>query len=105
MSSTITFGLVSIPVQLTPVHKTTGKVKFESVHKDCGMKLKTRGGYTCSDPEHGDIEDEEVVKGYKLGKNQYVVLTDDERDAARTTMGIILYKYTANSPHGNSCPE
>ena len=75
-SGTITFGLVSIPVNLfsgTRSHGTALRMLTED-----GTPLARR--FFC--PEHEkEVADEEIVRGYEVSADKYVVVTDDELEA------------------------
>jgi DNA end-binding protein Ku len=72
-SGTISFGLVSVPVQLMPA-QTSDRVSLRELTLD-GALLRRR--FFC--PEHERlITNEEIVRGYEYQTNQYVVVTDKE---------------------------
>jgi DNA end-binding protein Ku len=89
-SGTITFGLVSIPVELYPAHRSGG-VSLRMVSPD-GTPLKRR--YFCP-KEKRAVEWDEIVRGYEVEKDQYVVVTDDELDklAPEKTRDIDLRRF------------
>jgi len=75
-SGTITFGLVSLSVGLFPANR--GKaVSLHMVDKD-GTRLRRR--YFCS-KEETLLDGEDLVRGYPLDKNEYVVVEDDELES------------------------
>lgn len=74
-SATISFGLVSVPVNLYSVAESAANVSFNWIHKDCGSRVKQR--YYCPSEEKL-IEREELVKGYQYAKDQYVLFDPDE---------------------------
>ena len=74
-NATISFGLVSVPVNLYATAESTAKVSFNMLHKKCGTRLKQQ--YVC--PKDNEIVTrDETVKGYEFAKDQYVVLTTEE---------------------------
>lgn len=73
-SGAIAFGLVNIPVQLF-VATQRKDVSFRSLHATCNTPL--RRPYYCPTCE-GQVAYEEIVKGYEVAKNQYVLLTDED---------------------------
>jgi len=76
-SGAISFGLVSIPVNLY-VAASSESPSFNLLHAKCGSRIKQqRFCPVCKEV----IEREELVKGYEFEKNQYVRLTDDELKA------------------------
>jgi DNA end-binding protein Ku len=89
-SGTITFGLVSIPVELYPANRSQ-RVSLRMVSKD-GTPLARR--YFC--PKDGrELDWSEIVRGYEIEKDQYVVVTDDELEklAPEKTRDIDLRRF------------
>ena len=77
-SATISFGLVSVPVNLYSSSESKSSVSFNMLHKKCNSRLKQQ--YTC--PKDNEIVTrEETVKGYEFAKDQYVVFTPEELKA------------------------
>jgi DNA end-binding protein Ku len=72
-SGTITFGLVSIPVDLFPASRLQ-RVSLRMVGPD-GTPLVRR--YFCSKDEK-ELDWDDIVRGYEIEKDEYVVVTDDE---------------------------
>ncbi len=81
-SSTLSFGLVSIPVKLYSATESSTQLSFNLLHKECGSRLKQQ--YTC--PKDGKlVPREEMVKGYEFAKDQYVTFTAEELKALEET--------------------
>ena len=77
-SATISFGLVSVPVNLYSSSESKSSVSFNMLHKKCNSRLKQQ--YTC--PKDNEVVGrEETVKGYEFAKDQYVVFTPEELKA------------------------
>jgi DNA end-binding protein Ku len=77
-TATISFGLVSVPVHVYSTGESAASVSFNMVHKDCGTKLKQY--YKC--PKHDvTVERVDTVKGYPVGKDQYVTFSAEELKA------------------------
>lgn len=76
-STSISFGLVSIPVKIYTATSSQG-VHFNQLHKKCGGRLKQRM-YCPVDDEY--VERDDIIKGYEVGKNQYVQFTNEELHA------------------------
>ncbi len=72
----ISFGLVNVPVQLyTAVHSQ--EVRFRELHRETRRPV----GRRRVDTETGEeVSREDVVKGYKLGGDRYVLVEPDELD-------------------------
>ena len=77
-TATISFGLVSVPVEVYSTGESAASVSFNMLHKDCGTKLKQQ--YIC--PKHEVVvERENTVKGREFAKGQYVTFTPEELKA------------------------
>lgn len=75
-SGTLTFGLVSVPVQLHAANRSSGGASLRMVDED-GTPLSRR--YLCL-AEDLEISRDELVRGYEVGEGEYVVLTEEELD-------------------------
>jgi DNA end-binding protein Ku len=76
-SGTISFGLVSVPVQLFPAQRQAG-VHLRMFDSD-GAPVQRR--YFC--PKEGRlVPASQIVRGYELKGGNYVVVTDEELEAA-----------------------
>ena len=77
-SATISFGLVSVPINLYSSSESKTSVSFNMLHKKCNSRLKQQ--YTC--PKDSEVVGrDETVKGYEFAKDQYVVFTAEELKA------------------------
>ncbi|HVT41165.1 MAG TPA: Ku protein [Gemmatimonadaceae bacterium] len=77
-TATISFGLVSVPVNLYSSAESTASVSFNMLHKKCGSRLKQQ--YIC--PKDNEVVPRaDTVKGYEFAKDQYVILSADELKA------------------------
>lgn len=75
---TISFGLVSIPVQLYSATQASAGISFHLLHDKCGTRLKQQ--YIC--PLDNEIVPRDaMVKGYEFAKDQYVTFTPAELKA------------------------
>jgi DNA end-binding protein Ku len=76
-SGAISFGLVNVPVKLySAVSRKT--VRFNQLNSETGNRIQQKR----VDPETGDeVPYEQIVKGFELTKDRYVVITPDELDA------------------------
>ena len=71
-------SLVSCPVKLYPATSATaGKISFNLLHKDTLNRVQQK----YHDPELGEIDRADLVKGYQFEKDKYVVVTPEELDA------------------------
>lgn len=74
-SGTITFGLVSVPVNLHPANRSD-RVSLRMVSPE-GHPLSRRYFTTRDEKE---LKWEEIVRGYEIEKNKFVVVDDSELD-------------------------
>ena len=77
-TASISFGLVSVPVQMYSASEGSSSISFNWIHKDCGSRLKQQ--YICA-REGVKVERDEMVKGYEVAKDQYVLFNPDELKA------------------------
>jgi len=70
----ITFGLISIPVRLFAAARTE-RVSFHMIHGECSTRIKQQ--LFCPTCERV-VERSEIVKGYEIEKNRWVIIDDDE---------------------------
>jgi DNA end-binding protein Ku len=76
-STTISFGLVSIPVKMYTA-TSSQSVRFNQLHEKCGGRVKQKL-YCPVDDE--DVSRDDIVKGFEVAKNQYVQFTGEEMRA------------------------
>src|SRR6266478_3980500 len=77
-SATVSFGLVSVPVQLYAAGESKTAISFNLLHKKDGSRLKQQ--YVCvKDGEK--VERSDMIKGYEFQKGQYVTFTPEELKA------------------------
>jgi DNA end-binding protein Ku len=74
----VTFGLVNVPIK---VHSATESktVRFREVHEKDGARLEHRR--ICPKDEK-EVPYEHIVKGYEVSSDEYVILSDEEIEAA-----------------------
>ena len=76
-SGAISFGLVNVPVKLYSA-VSRKSVRFHQLNGKTGTRIAQKR----VDPATGDeVAYEDLVKGYELTKDHYVVITPDELDA------------------------
>jgi len=75
-TATISFGLVSVPVNLYSSSESKSSVSFNMLHKKCGSRLKQQ--YICPKDNNEVVERNDTVKGYEFSKDQYIVLSTEE---------------------------
>lgn len=70
-------SLVSCPVQLFPATTTKERVAFHLLNRETGNRLRRR----LVDPDtEQTVEASEQVKGYEVGKNEYILMEEEEID-------------------------
>ena len=68
-------SFVSCPIQVFPAIAEREKIKFHQINRKTGNRIK----YCKLDAVTGKpVSDEDIVKGYEVGKGRYVEITDDE---------------------------
>jgi DNA end-binding protein Ku len=73
-------SLVSCAVALYPVASTSARVRFNTLNRETGNRVKRQ----FVDAQTGDVvEDDQQVKGYQVGKGSYIVVEDEELEAVR----------------------
>ena len=83
---TLSFGLVTVPIQLYSASESSAAISFNMLHAKCNSRLKQQ--YICT--KDGEIVPRsDTVKGYEFAKDQYVVFSEDElksmaEEASRT---------------------
>lgn len=89
-SGTISFGLVSVPVNLFPANQS-GRTPLRLLGPN-GEPLARK--YYSPKTER-DLEAEDMVRGYEIAKEKYVVVTDDEleRLAPEKTRDIAIISF------------
>ncbi len=72
-SGTLTFGLVSVPVELYPGNRTN-----RAPLRMLGPEHEPLARRYYSEKTGRDLDSAEMVRGYEIDKNKYVVVTDEE---------------------------
>jgi DNA end-binding protein Ku len=86
-NGTITFGLVNVPIKLySAVESKT--VHFSEVHAKDGAQIEHR---RICPKEDKEVDYDEVVKGYEVSPDRYVVLDKDEIKAAAGDRGKVVH--------------
>src|SRR5258705_13341024 len=89
-SGTLTFGLVSVPVNLFPANKSS-RAPLRMLSSE-GEPLARR---YYSERTERDLDADQMVRGYEIEKGKYIVITDDEleRLAPEKTRDIDLKRF------------
>ena len=74
-TSTIAFGLVSLPVKIYSTGESARRISFNMIWKERGVRVRQQ----YIDPSDGTVVPrEEIVKGFEFAKGQYVVFDPEE---------------------------
>lgn len=72
-------SLVSIAVEVFNAEEKRGDISFHQIHKPTGKRVN----YSKTVEGVGDVESTDIVKGYEIEKDEYVILEPDEIEAVR----------------------
>jgi DNA end-binding protein Ku len=72
-------SLVTCPVALYTATNPGGEVRFNLLHP----KTHNRIRMVATDPDLGPVERSDLVKGYEVEKDRYVIVTPEEIDSVR----------------------
>lgn len=73
-SGALSFGLVNVPVKVVTA-VSQKEVRFNQLHEKDGGRVEMHR--MCSAGDH-EVPYDEIVKGYKLGGDEYVTITKDD---------------------------
>ena len=84
-------SLVSCPVRLYPAVSGSSRLAFHLLHKDTHKRINMRP----YEPELGEVERSDLVKGYEYEKGHYVVMDPEDFDRAQieTTKTIVVEQF------------
>jgi DNA end-binding protein Ku len=71
-------SLVSCPVALFPASSEREKIRFHQINKATGNRIKYRKVDAETDE---DVDASDIVKGYEVGKGEYIELEPEELEA------------------------
>ena len=75
----IRLALVSIPVEVYAATKSGATIAFHQIHEPSGKRIN----YEKVVQGIGPVDRDEIVKGYEVSKGNYVLLDEDEIEAAK----------------------
>jgi DNA end-binding protein Ku len=85
-SGTISFGLVAIPIRLYTAAVSAG-VAFHLLHATCGTRIRQQ---TYCPVDHEVVARGELVKGYEVAKDHYVLVTEEELQALAGAASTVI---------------
>lgn len=87
----IRLALVSIPVEVYSATKSGAAIQFHQIHEPSGKRIN----YEKVVQGIGPVDRDEIVKGYEVSKGNYVLLDEDEIEAAkvesRRTLDLVQF--------------
>jgi DNA end-binding protein Ku len=87
----IRLALVSIPVEIYAATKSGAAIQFHQIHEPSGKRIN----YEKVVQGVGPVDRDEIVKGFEVSKGNYVLLEDDEIEAAkvesRKTLDLVQF--------------
>ncbi|MBF9036194.1 Ku protein [Rhodobacterales bacterium HKCCE2091] len=72
-------SLVAIPVEVHSAKDSGARVSFRQIHGPSGKKVR----YEKTVPGIGPVKQEDILKGYEVDDDEYLLLEPDEIDAIR----------------------
>ena len=70
----IRLALVSIPVEVFTATNSSAAIRFRQIHEPSGKPVR----YEKVVPGIGPVDTDEILKGYQMSKEEYVLLDNDE---------------------------
>ncbi len=78
-TGSLKLSLITIPIRLYRAVSSTSRTSLNMLHGTCRQRIKYR--YTC--PSHGEVDKDEIVKGYQYERGRYVVLSDEDLEKVK----------------------
>ena len=75
----IRLALVSIPVEIYSASQSGAKISFRQIHEPSGKRIS----YEKVVEGIGPVDRDDIIRGYELSKNNYVLLEDEEIEAVK----------------------
>ncbi len=94
----IRLSLVSIPVEMFSATQSGASISFRQIHRESGKRIH----YDKVVEGIGPVDKDEIVKGYEVGKDDYVLLTDEEIEdvkiETKKTLELVQFVDTCSIP-------
>jgi len=84
-SGSLSIGLVNIPVKMMPLIRDK-RVKLRMIHQKCNTPIHYKK--YCEEGE--EVPSSEIVHGYQLKKDRYVIFDDEELEAAKPESSDVI---------------
>ncbi|MFZ2994692.1 Ku protein [Sphingobium sp.] len=75
----IRLALVSIPVEIYAATKSGAQIAFHQIHEPTGKRIR----YKKVVPGLGEVDADDIVKGYEYEKGKHVLLAQDEIESVK----------------------
>jgi DNA end-binding protein Ku len=72
-------SLVACPVSLYTATSSAGDIHFHLINPDTGNRIRTQ----TVDPETGEVDRKNLVRGFEIEKDHYLLLTNEEIKSVR----------------------
>lgn len=90
-SGQLRLALVSVPCRLFPATSSGAQISFHQVHGPSGKRVR----YQKVVPGIGPVDTDEIVKGFELERDRYVLIEPDEIEAlkleAKRTIDLVQF--------------
>jgi DNA end-binding protein Ku len=74
-------SLVTFPIKAYSAHSGDGSpIRLNQLHAECQSRIKNKK--TC--PIHGEVPNDQIVSGFEVSKDHYVIIDTDELSKLRT---------------------
>ena len=83
-SGQISFGLITIPVELHAATESSERVSFRLLHKKDMAPIRYKK--FCS-KEDIEVDNDEIVKGYEVEKKKYATVEKEELEKVKEDLG------------------
>ena len=94
-------SLVTCPVQMMPATSESEKVRFHTLNRETHNRVVSHYVDSVTGKE---VKDEDEVKGYQRGENEYIILEDEELEnvALDSTKTIDIDVFSPRDPSNGS---
>ena len=72
-------SLITVPIRMYRAVSSTARTSLNMLHEGCNQRIHYQ--YTC--PVHGEVDKDDIVKGFQYEKGKYVVLDEETLDKVK----------------------